>query len=122
MFPDMFSEDSGPEARQWLRKNRNPSALASNRFNTTQDAIRFVEELYSAGAVRVLIPEDSIHDETETGDESGPYTDALIVQLDLDRDSSELMRIHNEEAVREGFQEPWENDPMINEWLLFWWD
>lgn len=123
MFPDMFSEDSGPEARQWLRTNRNPSALASNRFGRTQNAIQFVEELYAAGAVRVLVPQDYIHDESETGDESGPYADALVVQLDLDKDASELMRINNEETIREGFQEPWENDPLITtEWLFFWWD
>jgi hypothetical protein len=68
---------SGQEALAWLRTSDNESALASNRFADTQTAIRFVEQLYAAGAQRILIPEDSIQDD---GDQL-LYADALIVVL-----------------------------------------
>jgi hypothetical protein len=45
----------GPEALEWLRKNKNISALASNRFGPTEEAVKFVEELYALGAEKVII-------------------------------------------------------------------
>ncbi len=42
-----------PEALNWLSSNKNPSALASNRFNSTEDALRFVQKLYTLGAVKI---------------------------------------------------------------------
>jgi hypothetical protein len=70
----------GPEARKWLRRNGNPAALAANHFDSTDAARRFVEELYAAGARRVLIAGDSIQDE----DDGGPYADAIVVLLPTD--------------------------------------
>jgi hypothetical protein len=66
----------GPEARSWLRKSQNESALASNRFGETRDALQFVEQLYRAGAKRVAVPMAAIQtDDTET------YADSLVVTL-----------------------------------------
>ncbi len=48
----------GPEALNWLKNNRNESALASNRFGPTENAVRFVQGLYNAGALRVVIPRE----------------------------------------------------------------
>lgn len=45
---------NGLDARDWLIRNSHPYALASNRFETTDDALEFVEELYRAGALAVL--------------------------------------------------------------------
>src|SRR5882762_3938180 len=99
MFPESFSEDSGPEAWKWLRTNQNPSALASNRFGSTQDALEFVDKLYAVGAKRVMVPKDSIQDDKQTIErEGGPYADALIVELDPETDSSELIRVCAEEG------------------------
>jgi hypothetical protein len=67
----------GPEARSWLRRNRNPAPLGANHFIGAVAARRFVDELYAAGATRVLVPEDHILDE----DDDGPYADALVVFL-----------------------------------------
>jgi hypothetical protein len=50
----MTSRPNNPEARAWLLSNYNPSALATNRFQTTTRAFAFVCELYAAGA-EVLI-------------------------------------------------------------------
>lgn len=37
------SEYEGPEARRWLRRNRNPTPLAANHFPSAQAARRFVK-------------------------------------------------------------------------------
>jgi hypothetical protein len=71
------NHDSWPEASNWLRANWHASALASNRFGPTTEAIAFVEQLYDAGATGVAV--DNImmlpnHDWT-------PYADTLIVEL-----------------------------------------
>jgi len=55
-----MSEYRGPEAFSWLTSNRNKTALAGNRFETTAEAIEAVNRLYAAGATRVYvgIPDD----------------------------------------------------------------
>jgi hypothetical protein len=69
------ADDSVAEAREWLRKNPNPSALATNRFQTTAVAIEFVEALYAAGATRVVA--DNINEDSA----AGTYSDSLTVHL-----------------------------------------
>lgn len=73
------AEDDPPcaEAREWLRARRNPAALATNRFGTTIDASRFVDQLYAAGASCVIVD----HITTRPHDEDDPYADELIVVL-----------------------------------------
>ena len=63
------------EAREWLQARRNPSAFAANRFGATANALRFVEELYGAGASCVIVDHIMMlpHDHGE------PYADELIV-------------------------------------------
>jgi hypothetical protein len=69
----------GPEALKWLRSSVNESALASNRFGETENAVRFVKQLYAAGATRVIVPQESI-----TDDDVEVYADALVVTLPMD--------------------------------------
>ena len=82
--------EQGPEALTWLRATHNDSALATNRFSTTGNAVTFVEQLYAAGATDVRI--DNImmlpnHRWT-------PYADALIVDLPDDgRKRHELLEL-----------------------------
>jgi hypothetical protein len=80
-----------PEAEGWLRANWHPSAFATNRFGTTEAALKFVEQLYAAGATEIGV--DNImmppnHDWT-------PYADTLMVGLPEDparrRELFELM-------------------------------
>ncbi|MGD9645913.1 MAG: hypothetical protein AB7U73_09380 [Pirellulales bacterium] len=69
----------GPEAASWLRASENESALASNRFYETTEALKFVEQLYRAGARRVIVPRPAIVDDgVET------YADSLVVSLPSD--------------------------------------
>jgi hypothetical protein len=69
---------SPPEARAWLKRNKNPHAFAGNRFCRTDDALAFVESLYAAGAVEVLV--DHIHPDRNES-EGGPYADTFIVRV-----------------------------------------
>jgi hypothetical protein len=76
-------EQDGPEARRWLRRNRNPTPLAANHFATQAAALGFINELHALGARRVIVPSSSIQD----GDDDGPYADSLVVFLPADPDA-----------------------------------
>jgi hypothetical protein len=82
--PDFYS---GPEARRWLRRNGNPAPLGANHFPGATAARSFVEELYAAGATRVMVPEDHI----QKDDDGGPYADALVVFLPAAADARETV-------------------------------
>lgn len=69
--------EGGPEALPWLRANHNTSALATNRFPRTSDAIAFVEQLYAAGAKEIWIDNVMMLREHQWT----PYADTLIVDL-----------------------------------------
>jgi hypothetical protein len=113
--------DLGPryEAREWLESNPNPYALAGNRFDSTEEALAFVEALYEAGAQQVWVT--GIYDEDwRIEAEGGPYADTLIVRLPAKADARRaLFKIAGEEAVREGFSP--DRDTGQDE-LLLWWD
>ena len=66
------------EARAWLAANRNPSAFATNRFYTTERAIAFINAVYDAGAIEVLV--DNIRQDGSDRD-GGPYADTFIFKL-----------------------------------------
>jgi hypothetical protein len=109
------SATEGPEARAWLRKSQNESALASNRFPETRDALAFVQELYRAGAVKVIVPHDSI-----TDDGVEVYADALVVTLPDDPAKRQrVWKLCARELEREGDKPP----PSTDEKHVFlWWD
>jgi hypothetical protein len=111
----LVNEMSGPEASSWLKKNKNESALASNRFGPTHKALGFVNELYLAGADNVIVPDDFIDD-----DEFGPYADSLVVVLPKDEAKRKRVRaICIREIRREGF-DPDEDDG--SDRVFLWWD
>ena len=112
---------NGPEALGWLRENKNESALASNRFGETRNAVRFVEQLYSTGARLVIVPEESINSDSDTmKGEGGPYADALLVHLPPDADKRRaVIAICRKELKREGFKL---EDGMEDEQIYLWWD
>ena len=105
----------GPEALGWLRKSDNESALASNRFGETRNAIRFVQELYSAGAPRVIVPLPSIQkDDVET------YADSLVVTLSDDPAKRErVWKLCKRELERAGGKP---GDSPTDDHVLLWWD
>ena len=108
----------GPEALEWLKKNKNPYPFASNHFASPQAAIDFVEKLYSEGAEIVKIPEKCIQTE---GEEGGPYADSLIVKLPIDKDKRKnILNLCNNELDPE-FQGNLEKDIRDN-MIFLWWD
>lgn len=105
----------GPEALQWLRQNKNESALASNRFLGTENAVRFVQQLYDAGAAGVIIPNDCIEQEPD-----GPYADALAVKLPADAEKRKrVWEICAKEIKREGFSP---KEQAGEDEIFLWWD
>lgn len=118
---DVQIEMDGPEALAWLTANQNESALASNRFLGTENAVAFVKSLYDAGAVKVVVPKDTIADDPDTVEgEGGPYADALVVTVPSDPARREaVVRICRAELRREGFDSP---DVAASEQIYLWWD
>jgi len=111
----------GPEALDWLKANGNESALASNRFLETENAVKYVKALYAAGAVKVVVPKDTIHDDEEmVRGEGGPYADALVVTVPTDAGKRQaVLAMCRAELRREGFDsEEVESAPQI----YLWWD
>jgi hypothetical protein len=105
---------SGPEAKGWLAANQNPAALAVNHFGTTEAAGRFVQELYAAGAPRVIIAENSIQED----DDLGPYADAMVVFLPDSRPARKILcRLCEREL-----DEPVTIDANDPNPIFLWWD
>lgn len=112
---------NGPEAREWLKENRNESALASNRFGLTAGALEFVEQLYRAGAQRVIVPRTCLQDDADTIKlEGGPYADCLSVFLPKDPEKkSAVLQLCRREIEREGFDP---DEGSLDDFVFLWWD
>jgi hypothetical protein len=114
-FPEEYA--AGPEAREWLLKSNNESALASNRFGPTSSALLFVRQLYGAGAVRVIVPQACI-----TKDEVEVYADALVVTLPADpAKRGQVWRLCAPELARQGAKPP-ETPDAKEDRVFLWWD
>jgi len=103
-----------PEARAWLAA-AGPAPLAGNRFGDAAEARAFVEELYAAGAERVVVASEAIREEEE-----GLYADALRVQLPRKAAPRRaVFAIVNREVEEEGL-DPYEDKGQPS--LYLWWD
>ena len=113
---------NGREAREWLKGNANESGLASNRFGLTANAREFVEQLYAAGAERVIVPGSCVKDDSETIKlEGGPYADCLSVFLPKDPGKrAAVLQMCRLEIEREGFDPP--DDSAADDFVFLWWD
>lgn len=111
--------DADPEALAWIRGNGQEAPLAGNRFDR-EDALAFVEQLYAAGAARVVVAASCIRDDAAERALGGPYADGLKVELPDDPGKRRaLFEISNREAEDEGFDpEPDEGQRV----LVLWWD
>jgi hypothetical protein len=118
-----MSDDSanGPEALTWLASTPNPFALASNRFESTEAAIEFVQGLYRAGAQHVAIAQDCIRDDPATlKAEGGPWADGLWVTLPDDAQKAQTVtQICRQEVESEGF--PFHKSAGEKD-IFLWWD
>jgi hypothetical protein len=114
---------NGPEAVQWLKNNNNPSALATNRFGETPNALKFVESIYEMGAVNVIVSGDSIMDSKDRIEkEGGPYADALVVTLPDETEArTKLIKVFDQEAKMQGLIFNPESDINGNK-VFLWWD
>ncbi|SMQ81536.1 hypothetical protein SAMN05444673_4367 [Bacillus sp. OV166] len=92
------------EALEWLTTNKNPSALASDRFGETANAIKFVEKLYELGALKVNVI--GILDESERiEEEGGPYVTSLTVDLPPDNEKRDkLIKFYKKEMEEQGIE------------------
>lgn len=111
------------EARQWLTQNNNPYPFAGNRFGPAAQALRFVEQLYDAGAVKVQVA--SVYAEDwRIAQEGGPYADMLVVTLPTDAAQRHaLFQMYKAELEQElgpeAAAQAWDAGQPT---LRFWWD
>lgn len=106
-------------ALDWLRSNKNESALATNRFGPTSAAIEFVDELFQAGATQVYVV-SRFYEPERVAAEGGPYADELIVQLPRKSEQrAKLFEILAKETSSEGFDPPVDTGQNTE---TLWWD
>lgn len=107
-------ESKATEAREWLKNTLETTPLAGNRFKDKEEARRFVEDLYFAGAVRV---------EVEDVDEPRPgyrYASTLtVIMPNLKELRDEIFTIYNEESEKETGRTESDSGQST---LTFWWD
>lgn len=104
-----------PEAREWLENNENEYAFASNNFGSTDEAIEFVDNLYSAGAKYVAVSD--VYDEaSRISEEGGPYSATLEVTIPKD------VNVALEVMVVAASGHPDEMDVIRDLTVRLWWD
>jgi hypothetical protein len=74
------------EARAWLKAEQRPQSRSLAKFATTKAALRFVEQLYSAGAVAVIIA--AIY----AGQRKKLFADWLLIQLPAAKSKRNVLR------------------------------
>lgn len=92
--PRPYDDPQCAEAREWLRTTSNPSALATNRFGHTSEALKFVEQLYDAGASCVIVD----HIQMLADDNGEPYADELVIVFPYDARRHDLFDIIEHEG------------------------
>jgi len=115
------------EALSWLKENKNPAALAGNRFHNTANAIEAVQQLYAAGAVRVEVI--VTHNEPERiAKDGGSYADELEVTFPKGKAKSvipviKILKPNNAEDIdfEKAITETEQGDEPFLVWGL-WWD
>ncbi len=109
------------DAREWLGSNPNPRAFAGNRFRDNQDALQFVERLYTLGATAIYVT--SIYDEEyRIEEEGGPYADALDVTMPDDLETRKrLIELYDQECDPSARSQVAPENLSVVE-LVFWWD
>lgn len=103
----------GVEAKEYFSKSRNRYGFASNVFGDITEARKFVETLYEAGAVKVVVT--GIYNEPwRIRQEGDIYADTLLVTI----------RPANQEKIIEIIKskQPDELDWVGQNTLRLWWD
>lgn len=91
--------DSLLEARLWMLNNSNRFPIAGNRFvDQPGAALKFVDELYQAGASLVAVS-DIKQEDWRIKEQGGPLAGCLIVKLPYEQAKrDQLFAIYNREA------------------------
>jgi hypothetical protein len=115
-------DENGPEtaeAREWLTQNANPFAFAVNHFQQTANALRFVNELYRAGAFEVIVDNIQYEDQIDRG---GPSSDTLIVRMPREATTrAAVLEVINKDAHDLGVADGLFRDTGQSE-VHLWWD
>ncbi|MEO0769499.1 MAG: hypothetical protein AAFY72_08700 [Cyanobacteria bacterium J06649_4] len=92
-----FGLPSTKEALEWLRRNDHKRLRTLGEYDTTANSIQLVEEMYAAGAVRVLAVEiDAYEDEENTG--------KLVIELPTtQKDREKVLSIVGKIAESQGY-------------------
>lgn len=106
------------EAREWLQARRNRSALATNRFSTTAEALKFVEQLYAEGASCVIVD----HIEMLPDAQGEAYADELIVVFPDDRRRKEIFDLIEREGRPDTIDDEQEIVDQGRDSVRLWWD
>ena len=109
------------EALSWLHDNKNKAALAGNHFGTTANAIKAVDALYAAGAVRVDVIVQ-YYEASRIAKDGGPYADTLEVTFPKSGQKKLFAFIKSLEPDNlEDVDEPIPDTGPSSVWTL-WWD
>ncbi len=115
-----------PEALSWLLNNKNETALATNRFGRTANAVKAVRRLYAAGATRVEV--DVMYDELWRIEEGGPYADGIDVTVPKEKSKEILAVIRSlrpsgwHEDDYDSYEREIEADPAPSQTIHLWWE
>jgi hypothetical protein len=82
----VFEKPHHAEARGWLKAELRPKSRSLAKFATTKAALKFVEQLYSAGAVAVIIAAIS------AGQRKKLFADWLLIQLPATKSKRNSLR------------------------------
>ncbi len=111
--------DDDPDARTWVRENPLDNPLGPNRFGDAADALAFIDGLYAAGAVRVVIAGETIEDDEEF-DTGAQSADAVKVQLPAEPGKRQaLFGIAGREARAQALTPERDQGQDL---LVIWWD
>jgi len=109
----------GYEATKWTTASGNHAPFASNHFQSREDALKFVRNLYRLGA-RAVYAVHILDEPDRIKDEGGPYSDSLFVYLPSDRSRRRaLFEVEARVAKGQGFVP---KDDKGQERLFLWWD
>jgi len=105
----------------------NETALATNRFGKTANAIKAVRRLDAAGATRVEV--DVMHDELwRIEEEGGPFADGIDVTFPKEK-SKEILRVIRSlrpsswhEDDYDSYEGEIEADPAPSQTIHLWWE
>lgn len=105
------------EALEFLENSNNRHAFASNHFGETENALKFVKELYEAGAVKIEV--ENIYDEEwRIESEGDAYADTLFIHLPEDK----AKRLDVMSVACQSHPDEMDDDWNSNEPIRLWWD